>query len=66
MPSGIRPKFVSASRRLIPSSSRQSRAAASKRPASAREPVSVTGKRTPSSSPNATTSTAKGRRSPAA
>ena len=37
----------------------------SKVPATAREPVSLLGKRTPSSSPNAITSIANGRRSPA-
>ena len=61
---GLHPNATSASRREIPSASRSSRVASSKRPASARDPPSAEGKRTPSSSPNATTSMAKDKRRP--
>ena len=55
-------RILAASRRPCPSAPRQ---VCGTRPASAREPVIVVGKRTPSSSPKATTSIAKSSRSPA-
>ena len=61
--SGSQPKLVSASRMVTPSASFWSSDERANRPAKAREPVSVVGKRTPSSSPNATISTATSSRS---
>jgi hypothetical protein len=60
------PNATIASRSVVPSASRRSRSAGSKRPASARLPTIEKPKRTPSSSPNATTSIACAGRTPRA
>ena len=64
MPAGSPPKAASASRKVVPCASRVSSVAGSKRPASALLPIIEVPKRTPSSSPKATTSIATGRRLP--